>query len=119
VSQSLWRYAPASPPPPPRSFPAIYPLQGATPAAVATDPQGNIYVVGQTSSTNFPVTANALQPTLGGGSDAFISKFSPAGDLVWSTYFGGSGNDSAAGVAIDSAGNILVAGTTSSPTCPC
>jgi uncharacterized protein (TIGR03437 family) len=99
-------------------LPAIYPLEGATPAAVATDPQGNIYVVGQTSSPAFPVTANALQPTLGGGSDAFISKFSPAGDLVWSTYFGGSGDDSAAGVAIDSAGNILVAGTTSSRDLP-
>jgi uncharacterized protein (TIGR03437 family) len=99
-------------------LPGIYPLQGATPAALATDAQGNIYVVGQTSSTNFPVTANALQPTLGGGSDAFISKFSSAGDLVWSTYFGGSGDDSAAGVAIDSAGNILVAGTTSSRNLP-
>jgi uncharacterized protein (TIGR03437 family) len=99
-------------------LPGIYPLEGATPAAIATDSQGNIYVVGQTSSANFPVTANALQPSLAGGSDAFISKFSPAGDLLWSTYFGGSGDDSAAGVAIDSAGEILVAGTTSSPNLP-
>jgi len=99
-------------------LPAIYPLEGATPAAVATDLQGNIYVVGQTTSANFPVTATALQSTLNGNSDAFISKISRAGDLVWSTYFGGSGNDSAAGVAIDSAGNILVTGTTSSPNLP-
>ena len=98
-------------------LPAIYPLEGGTPAAVTTDSQGNIYVVGQTTSASFPVTPNALQPTLGSG-HAFISKFSPAGNLVWSTYFGGSGNDSAAGVAIDSAGNILVAGTTSSPNLP-
>jgi uncharacterized protein (TIGR03437 family) len=99
-------------------LPGIYSLEGATPAAVATDPQGNIYVVGQTSSPAFPVTSNALQATLKGNSDAFISKISPAGALLWSTYFGGSGNDSAAGVAIDSAGNILVAGTTSSTDLP-
>ena len=98
--------------------PSIYPLEGAVPAAVATDQQGNIYVVGQTSDALFPVTANALQPTLKGGSDAFISKISPAGALVWSTYFGGSGNDSAAGVAIDSAGNVLVGGTTDSTDLP-
>jgi uncharacterized protein (TIGR03437 family) len=99
-------------------FPAIYPLEGATPAAVATDRQGNIYVVGQTASTHFPVTANALQSTLKGNANAFIAKFSPAGEFVWSTYFGGSKTDSASGVAIDPAGNVLVAGTTSSPDLP-
>ncbi|HEX3744838.1 MAG TPA: SBBP repeat-containing protein [Bryobacteraceae bacterium] len=98
--------------------PAIYPLDGATPAAVATDSQGNIYVVGQTSSTGFPVTANALQPTLKGGTDAFVAKLSAAGALVWSTYFGGSNNDSAAGVALDSAGNVLVTGQTYSTDLP-
>ena len=97
---------------------AIYPLEGATPAAVATDKQGSFYIVGTTSSTQFPVTANALQPTLHGSSDAFISGFSPSGGLTWSTYFGGSGGDSAVGVAIDSAGNILVAGNTASPDLP-
>ena len=99
-------------------LPGIYPLEGATPAAVATDAQGNIYVVGQTTSTNYPVTANALQSQLNGLSDAFIAKFSPAGELLWSTYFGGSKTDSATGVAIDSNGNVLVAGTTYSPDLP-
>ena len=100
------------------AFAQIYPLEGANPAAVATDKQGNIYVVGNTSSTHFPVTANALQPTLKGTTNAFIAKLSPGGQLLWSTYFGGSGTDQANGVAVDSAGNVLVAGTTRSSDLP-
>jgi uncharacterized protein (TIGR03437 family) len=93
-------------------------LAGASPAGVATDSQGNIYVAGSTQSTAFPATAGALQSQLLGGSDAFIAKFSADGTLLWSTYFGGSAYDYASGVAVDPAGNVLVAGTTQSADLP-
>ena len=90
----------------------------AGPACVAADAQGNIYVAGQTSSPTLPATANALQPSLNGPSDAFIAKFSAGGALLWATYFGGSADDAATGVAVDAAGNVLVAGITRSQDFP-
>ena len=89
-------------------------------AAVATDPQGNVYVAGLTYSPDFPVTAGALQTTIGsvGASDAFVAKFKPDGTLAWATYLGGIGDDWATGVAVDSAGNVLVSGWTRSGNFP-
>src|SRR4051794_7373970 len=53
---------------------------------VAVGPSGEVYVVGQTSSSSFPV-ANALQPTIGGGVDAFVAKLSADGShVIWATY---------------------------------
>jgi len=85
--------------------------------AIATDASGNVYVVGSTSSTDFP-TANALQVQPGGGSDAFLMKLSPEGTILYSTYIGGSERDSAAAVAADTAGNVYVCGATSSADFP-
>lgn len=91
---------------------------------VAVDQTGSAYIVGFTHSTNFP-TANALQPTHGGGAgapgfgDAFVTKLSANGSsLVYSTYLGGSASDGAFGVAVDSSGNAYVAGDTSSTDFP-
>ncbi len=85
---------------------------------VALDAAGNAYVAGATSSTNFP-TANALQPTLRGVQDAFVTQLSAGGTaLVYSTYLGGSGRESADGVAVDPAGNAYVAGQTESSDFP-
>jgi hypothetical protein len=86
---------------------------------IALDSTGNIYVTGSTTSTNFP-TAGAFQSTAPGGSlDAFITKLNPAGSaLVYSTYLGGSGGDSALAIAVDSAGNACVTGVTTSTTFP-
>ena len=79
---------------------------------IAVDSAGNAYVAGHTRSTNFP-TANALQATFGGASDAFVTKLNAAGSaLVYSTYLGGSSDDEALAIAVDSAGNAYVAGTT-------
>ena len=79
-------------------------------AAVATDASGNIYAVGSTNSTDFP-TATAEQPRSGGGNDVFVSKLDPSGHtLLYSTYLGGSGDDWAAAIAIDSSGNAIVTG---------
>lgn len=93
---------------------------------IAVDGSGNAYVAGYTDSTNFP-TANPSQASLGGTcpggdtvcSDAFVAKLSPDGSaLIYSTYLGGQDEDSAAGIALDTAGNDYVIGTTKSVNFP-
>ena len=86
---------------------------------IAVDRTGNAYVIGTTSSTDFP-TMNPLQPTYGGGQwDAFVTKFNPTGSaLVYSTYLGGSGNDYGYGIALDGADNAYVTGNTNSTDFP-
>lgn len=65
---------------------------GAT--AIAADSGGNIYVRGNTQSTDFPVTGGAVQSTSGGGYDVFVAEFDPTlSKLLYSTYLGGSGNE--------------------------
>lgn len=80
--------------------------------AIRADGIGNAYVAGATSSGDFPVTPGALQAVYpGANAVGFVSKINPAGgnssDLVYSTFFGGSGNGSgqeqAFGIAIDAA----------------
>ena len=62
--------------------------------SIAADSSGNAYVGGYTKSTNFP-TANAVQPTNHGGWDAFVAKISgDGGELLYSTYLGGTANES-------------------------
>jgi hypothetical protein len=96
---------------------------------VAVDSAGMIYVAGSTDSTDFPLSVAPslpLQSTLIGADNIFISKINPLPQsgspaLVFSTYLGGSGTDSLAGIAVDSASNIYVAGSTTSgnfPTTP-
>jgi hypothetical protein len=80
--------------------------------AVAVDPLGNVYVTGQTSSNDFPVTSGAFQAKNLGSGDAFVAKFTPSGALAWSTFFGGFGNDAGKAIAVDAAGNAYVTGTT-------
>ncbi|OPY69632.1 MAG: Beta-propeller repeat protein [Syntrophorhabdus sp. PtaU1.Bin002] len=83
-------------------------------SAIAIDSSGNAYVAGYTYSGNFP-TLNPYQGTIGGSNDAFITKLSPSGQtLIYSTYLGGSSNDGAGAIAIDSSGNAYVAGNTGS-----
>ena len=91
--------------------------------ALTLDAAGNAYVVGTTSSTNFP-TLNAFQPAFAGGaSDVFITQIIPPGaqptaTIGFSTYLGGNGTDQAFGVALDGSGNVYVAGPTSSTNFP-
>jgi hypothetical protein len=84
---------------------------------LAIDSSGNVYVTGDTESSNFP-TANAFQSTNGGTvflQDAFVTKVNAAGTaLVFSTYLGGNGGEVGFGIAVDSAGNVYVAGATAS-----
>ena len=85
------------------------------PHAIAVDPAGNAYIVGETTG-GIPQTALGAQPSSGGGIDAFLMKMNPKGVLVYSTYLGGSGDDIGLGVALDGAGAAYVAGQTSSAT---
>ncbi len=84
-------------------------------ASLAVDPAGAVWLVGLTTSTNLPLT-NAIQSEFGGGVwDAFVARLSPAGDkLAFSTYFGGTGNDQAAAIALAQRGNAYVVGASSS-----
>ncbi|MCW5979222.1 MAG: SBBP repeat-containing protein [Bryobacteraceae bacterium] len=85
---------------------------------VALDSVGNVFLAGYTTSTNFPKQA-PRQSTLAGGRDAFLLKLNAAGTmLAFSTYFGGSGQDDARSVAVDSSGNAYIAGGTYSPNFP-
>ncbi len=88
-------------------------------SGIAVDSAGNAYISGATSSTDFP-TVNAIQPAFGGGSgDGFVAKINANGSaLVYSTYLGGSDNDNSSGIAVDSAGNAYITGTTSSSNFP-
>ncbi|MDQ3009335.1 MAG: SBBP repeat-containing protein, partial [Acidobacteriota bacterium] len=81
---------------------------------IALDSSGNAYVTGDTRSTDFNTKA-PLQATNRGGLDAFVTKVNSNGaDLVYSTYLGGSGEDLASSIALDTAGNAYITGYTSS-----
>ncbi len=86
---------------------------GDLPAGIDIDTAGNAYVVGRTNSDDFP-TLNALQDTLSSSSpyqvDAFITKFNPDGNAIYSTYLGTSGRDEASNIAADASGNAYIAG---------
>jgi hypothetical protein len=85
---------------------------------VALDGQGNVYVAGYTNAPDFYVS-HALQPKLVGGYDAFLVKYNfDTVGLVYSTFLGGGGDDSATGVAVDANGNVYVAGSTTSTNFP-
>ncbi len=102
---------------------------------VAVDTAGLIYVAGSTTSSDFPLSTGAypnnppVQSTLAGANaqNIFIAVINPTlqppqytntQQLVYATYLGGSGTDSLAGVAVDTAFSIYVAGTTNSPNFP-
>ncbi len=86
--------------------------------AIAVDRTGNAYIVGSTTSRDFPTT-NGPQTSYGGNTDAFAVKLDPTGTkLIYSTYLGGSGSEVGYAVAVDSAGNAYVGGSTLSSDFP-
>jgi len=102
--------------------------------SIAVDTAGNAYVAGTTASINFPVTEAGYQKMFGGESpgctsssgfacgDAFVTKINATGSaLIYSTYLGGSSDDDAYGIALDSSGSAYISGYTAStdfPTTP-
>ncbi len=87
---------------------------------LALDAQGNVYVAGETSSTDFPTTLGAYDRTYNGGSsDVFVSRLSgDLNSLLASTFLGGSAWDSATALVLDGQGNVYVAGETGSADFP-
>jgi gliding motility-associated-like protein len=87
---------------------------------VAYDSQENVIVCGQTLSDNFPIIGNGnnLQSALAGNSDAFIAKFNKRGQPIWSSYYGGTGAETAKYLAINTNDEIFIAGQSASPDFP-
>ena len=87
--------------------------------AVTVDAQGNAFLTGNTFSINFPLAAPFQATNQGGLEDVFVTKLNQAGTaLVYSTYLGGTGGDSANSIAVDAQGNAYVAGLTTSDDFP-
>jgi hypothetical protein len=89
---------------------------------IAVNSSGNAYVTGYTFSTNFPITQGAYQTSNKGvptSANAFVAELNPAGSaLAFSTYLGGSSDDRAYGIALDTSGGVYVTGQSESADFP-
>lgn len=83
---------------------------------IAVDTAGNIYIAGDTDSEDFP-TLNALNSAYGGNHDGYVASFTNDGELRWSTYLGGNGEDNN-GLTTDELGNVYITGSTTSTDFP-
>lgn len=108
--------------------------QGSSPSAVTIDSGGNTYAVGSTQSGALPTTSGAFRAAYSSGvcryggsmlqpvpilcSHGFVVKTNSSGNILFLTYFGGTGDDAINAVAVDRAGNIWIAGYTTSPDLP-
>ncbi|MGH2651040.1 MAG: SBBP repeat-containing protein, partial [Actinomycetota bacterium] len=87
--------------------------------AIAVDADGNAYVTGFTASSGFPATPGAHDTTMAGSEDVFVAKLNASGSaLTYATYLGGTGSETAFGIATDSSGNAYVTGETGSADFP-
>lgn len=90
-----------------------------TATAIRLDAQGRPVIVGGTWSADYPVTPNALTPTLVGDRDIFVTRFTANGSaLDYSTFIGGTGQDQAEAMALDAAGGVAITGWTRSTDLP-
>ncbi len=91
-----------------------------TAVRVAVDKQGNAYLAGATTASNYPATPGAIAPpsSPSGRNDVLITKFNSKGALVYSTHVGGSRDDIGLGVAVDANGQVYVTGYTNSQDFP-
>jgi hypothetical protein len=89
--------------------------------AIAVDGSGNVFATGHFVGTinlggTSPLTSTLISPTSGPSQDAYLVKYSPAGDHLWSKKVGGNGLDEGRGVAVDGSGNVIVVGSSQSTT---
>lgn len=82
----------------------------------STDPSGNVYLIGNTYSTNNISSVGSHQTNIGGAQDAFLVKFNSAGVRQWGTYYGGSGDEFGYKVCTDAGNNVYISGYTASTT---
>jgi uncharacterized protein (TIGR03437 family) len=115
-------------------LPSLGAPNSTTITAMTTDSAGNVYAAGFTMNDAFPVTKGVVQPKFGSGlcillpssiplnfticPDAFVMKLDAQGKVAFATYLGGSGWDEATSIDVDGAGNIYIAGSTSSSNFP-
>ena len=86
---------------------------------IAVDGGGRAYVTGATTSSNFPATASAYDPTFNGATDGYVARFSNSGgSLEYSTFLGGSGVDASYAVMMDGSHRAYVTGETNSSNFP-
>ncbi len=86
---------------------------------IVMDGAGNLYLVGYTSSPDFPTTVGAYDTTLSGSTDGFISKLALNGNFLdYSSFFGGYFTDSISAATLDTMGMLLLTGTTTSSNFP-
>lgn len=88
---------------------------------VALDPAGNLYIAGYTASSDFFTDPQAIQPSIGGNADVFVTQLiSATGGYTYgfSTYLGGNAADYANGIVVDTAGAVTVVGATGSTNFP-
>ena len=87
---------------------------------IAVDASGDAYVTGLTQSpSHFPLKSPALQSSMGGTQDAFVTELNPTGTaLVYSTFLGGGQSDAGTGIAVDANNNAYVTGQTGSSDFP-
>jgi len=84
---------------------------------VAVDSIGNVLIGGQTRSADFPVPGG-FDTTFGGTEDAFVTKISSGGAVIWSSFLGGASGDYAEAIAVDGSGDVVIAGATQSSAFP-
>jgi hypothetical protein len=85
---------------------------------IALGAQNNVYVTGETRSDNFPTSSNPFQKEYNGAMDAFVTKFTADGSLVYSSFLGGINDDGGRGIAVDGSGCAYITGETYSDTFP-
>lgn len=86
---------------------------------VALGQNNNLFFIGNVQDgTSFAVSPNAINTTTNGFDDNILIQFNPDGDILWSTYWGGTDSDTATGIAIDDDENIIISGETQSANFP-
>src|SRR5262245_22015416 len=98
-----------------RGFGSSFEDDRAIDVAVTDD---SVYICGLTNGDDYPISASAFDRRRGGDYDAFVMRVGRDGRLIWSTYLGSPGMDSATGIDVDDEGNVYVVGTTSNAAFP-